>query len=174
MNRTIEGLSPAERHESMRGWFVYELHARMIENGKIWVVMGGVGYGVFDKIRRDFADRFVNTAAAEQAMIGVAVGLAIKDRVPFVYTITPFLLYRPFETIRNYINREGIPVILVGSGRDQDYGYDGFSHFAEEDRRVMALFPNIQSFWPETKEEVPQILDYILSSPRPTYLNLRR
>lgn len=170
----MEKLATSERHESMRGWFVYELHALMINNLAIWTVVGGVGYGVFDKIRRDFLDRFVNVGAAEQAMVGVAVGLATAGKRPFVYTITPFLLYRPFETIRNYLNRDGLPVVLVGSGRDQDYGRDGFSHWAQEDRRVMAIFPNIDCFWPETKEEIPQVLDYILASQRPSYLNLRR
>lgn len=170
----VERLTPIERHESMRGWFVYELHRRMIQNKHIWAVVGGVGYGVFDKIKRDFPERFVNTGAAEQVMLGIAVGLAIEGKRSFVYTITPFLLYRPFETIRNYLNRDGIPVILVGSGRNQDYGHDGFSHWAEEDKRVMAIFTNIQSFWPETKEEIPQILDYVLANQKPTYLNLRR
>ncbi len=136
--------------------------------------MGGVGYGVFDKIRRDFPERFVNTAAAEQSMIGISVGLAIEGKIPVVYTITPFLLYRPFETIRNYLNRDGIPVKLIGSGRDRDYGHDGFSHYAEEDRRVMQIFSGIEAYWPETREEIPKILDRILASSRPCYLNLRK
>jgi transketolase len=50
-----------------------------------------------------------------------------------VYSITPFVLYRPFEWIRNYLDHEKIPVKLVGGGRDKDYGYLGFSHWAEED-----------------------------------------
>ncbi len=170
----VEHLSETERHDSMRGWFAYELHARMMVDSRIWVVTGDLGYGMFDKVRRDFPERFVNVGAAEQAMMGVGIGLAIEGIIPVVYSITPFLLYRPFETIRNYVDREGIPVKLVGGGRDRDYGHDGFSHWAEEDRLVMALFPGIVSAWPETKEEIPEIISAILSSPRPTYLNLRR
>lgn len=170
----VEKLASIERHESMRGWFAHELHARMVENELIWVVTGGVGYGVFDKIRRDFPERFVNTAAAEQAMIGISVGLAIEEKIPVVYTITPFLLYRPFETIRNYLDRDGIAVKLIGSGRDRDYGHDGYSHFAEEDRKLMGILSNIEAFWPETKEELPQLLERILYNSRPSYLNLRR
>lgn len=170
----VEHLNEAERHESMRGWFVYELHARMREDARIWVVSGDLGFGMFDKIKRDFPERFVNVGAAEQVMMGVGVGLAIEGIVPVVYSITPFLLYRPFETIRNYVDREGIPVKLVGGGRDRDYGHDGFSHWSEEDRKVMALFPNVDSVWPETKEDIPEILYSMITSPRPVYLNLRR
>lgn len=169
-----EKLNVSERHESMRGWFAYELHARMIENSRIWVVTGDLGYGMFDKIWRDFPDRFINVGAAEQAMMGVGVGLAIEGKIPVVYSITPFLLYRPFETIRNYLNRDGIPVKLVGGGRDKDYGHDGFSHWSEEDREVMALFGGIDCAWPETKEEIPELLNRQLYHPGPTYLNLRR
>lgn len=170
----VEHLSEAERHESMRGWFAYELHSQMLKNDKIWVVTGDLGFGMFDKIKRDFPDRFINVGAAEQAMIGVSIGLAYEGIIPVTYSITPFLLYRPFETIRNYINREKVPIVLAGGGRDQDYGHDGFSHWSEEDRQVMELFGNISSFWPENKEDIPELLKVIFSDPVPYYINLRR
>lgn len=170
----VEALSLSERHESMRGWFAYELHALMREDGRIWVVTGDLGFGMFDKIKRDFPERFINVGAAEQAMMGVGVGLAIEGMIPVVYSITPFLLYRPFETIRNYVNRERIPVKLVGGGRNQDYGHDGFSHWSDEDRQVTALFGEIESCWPETKEEIPALLHEQIYHQGPTYLNLRR
>ena len=169
-----EKLKQIERHESMRGWFAHELHSQMIENEDIWLVTGDLGYGMFDKIKRDFPERFINTGAAEQAMMGVSVGLAYGGKFPIVYSITPFLLYRPFETIRNYIDRESIPMLLVGGGRDKDYGHDGFSHWSEADRRVMELFPQIASCWPENKEEIPELLEEMLKNPRAYYLNLRR
>jgi transketolase len=158
----------------MRGWFAYELHKQMVENERIWLVTGDLGYGMFDKIKRDFPERFINTGAAEQAMMGLGVGLAYAGKLPIVYSITPFLLYRPFETIRNYVDKENIPMILVGGGRDKDYGHDGFSHWSEEDKRVMDLFPTITSAWPEAKEEVPDILELMLQNPKAYSLNLRR
>lgn len=169
-----ERLNTSERHESMRGWFAYELHSKMVENENIWLVTGDLGYGMFDKIKRDFPERFINTGAAEQAMVGVSVGLAYQGKFPVVYSITPFLLYRPFETIRNYVDKENIPMLLVGGGRDRDYGHDGFSHWSEEDKKVMGVFPNIASCWPENKEDVPELLSMMLENPRAYYLNLRR
>ncbi len=158
----------------MRGWFSWELHLQMASNKKIWVVTGDLGYGMFDRIRDDFPKRFINVGSAEQAMVGIGVGLALEGKIPLVYSITPFLLYRPFETIRNYINREKIPVKLIGSGRGKDYFHDGFSHWAEEDRKVMEIFPNIASFWPKSKEEMPNLVSKILFNNLPTYLNLSR
>ena len=112
----MEKLSSLERHDSMRGWFAYEMYNQMVQNPDIYVVTEDLGYAMFDRIKRDFPERFINVGAAEQTMMGVAVGLAMEGKIPVVYSITPFLLYRPFETIRNYIQNEEIPVIMVGGG----------------------------------------------------------
>lgn len=170
----VKKLKIGSRHDSMRGWFAWELHTYMLSNPKIWVVTSDLGYKMFDRIRDDFPERFINVGAAEQAMTGVGIGLALEGKIPLVYSITPFLIYRPFETIRNYINREKIPVKLIGGGRDRDYLFDGFSHWAEEDKEVMKIFPNIKSYWPKTKEEIPELLLKILINKEPVYLNLSR
>ena len=163
-----------QKHNSMRGWFAWELYLLMKKDENLWLLTGDLGFGMFDHIRDDFPERYINVGAAEQAMVGLAIGLALKDKIPVVYSITPFLLYRPFETIRNYIDRERVPVKLVGGGRDKDYLRDGFSHWSEEDRQVMDIFKNIKSFWPETKEEIPSLLKKVLYNRKPSYLNLRR
>lgn len=170
----VEQLETSDRHESMRGWFAYELHGLMRLDDHIWVVTGDLGFGMFDSIQKDYPERFINVGAAEQAMMGIGVGLAIGGQIPVVYSITPFLLYRPFETVRNYLQHDGIPVKLVGGGRDRDYSHDGFSHWAEEDRDIMKILSNIEAHWPETKEELPQLLTRILYNGKPSYLNLRR
>lgn len=171
---TIAHLPIEQRHDSMRGWFGWELHYQMQKNKNVWVVAGDLGYGLFDKIRRDFPERFINCGAAEQAMTGIAVGLAESGKVPVVYSITPFLLYRPFETVRNYLHYEGVPVKLVGSGRNADYEHDGLSHWCMEDRRIMKVLSGIESVWPETKEEITGVVDRMINTPKPYYVNLRR
>lgn len=161
-------------HNSQRGYFAGALYNRMLENDRVWLVTGDLGYGVFDRIKEDFPDRFLNTGAAEQSMMGIAVGLAMEGKVPFVYSITPFLLWRAAETIRLYVNHEKIPVKLVGSGRDQDYAHDGFSHDALDAQGLLTLWPNIQSRWPEKKEEVPDIVEEMLNRKEPYFVSLTR
>lgn len=152
----------------MRKDFFTQLYVEMQRNPDIFFITGDLGYGLADHIRNDFKDRFINTGAAEQTMMGVAVGLALNGKIPIVYSITPFLLFRPFETIRNYISYESIPVIMVGSGRDDDYKHDGFSHFAGDDDIIKQL-PNIVFI----REDSFNLAE-IISSREPTYLNLKR
>lgn len=158
----------------MRRCFADILHAKMAGNKNIWVVTGDLGYKMWDQIRTDYGDRFINVGAAEQAMLGVGIGLALKGKIPFVYSITPFLLYRTFESIRNYVNHEKIPLKLVASGRDRDYAHDGFSHWAEEDKKVMAIFSNIRANWPETNEELPALIEEMIQQDVPYYVNLKK
>lgn len=161
-------------HPSSRGFFAHELYNQMKKNKNIWVVTGDLGYGMLDRIKKDFPERFINAGAAEQAMMGVAIGLALEGKIPFVYSITTFLIFRPFETIRNYINREKIPVRLLGSGRNKDYSKDGYSHWPLEEKKVMKILKNIKSHWPETKEEIPPLVKEMVKINTPWYINLKR
>ena len=160
--------------QNLRRRFADETYNVMKENKNIVVLTGDLGYKIWDQIQKDFSDRFYNVGAAEQALVGIAVGLAIEGKIPIVFSITSFLLYRPFETIRNYINHEKIPVILIGSGRDKDYYHDGFSHWSEEDREVMKIFKNIKSVWPKTADDVSDLFPKILEYNIPWYVNLKR
>jgi len=170
----MKEISQNEWHQSQRGYFAGSLYNEMSRNPNIWLITADLGYGMLDKIRDNFPDRFLNTGAAEQSAMGIAVGLAMSGQIPFVYSITSFLLYRPFETIRNYLNYERIPVKLIGSGRDQDYEIDGMSHWANEDREVMKIFNNIESRWPKNPQEIPDIVKEMITSDKPWYLNLER
>ena len=102
---------------NQRQRFTELLTEEMRQNKDIILLVGDVGYKVFDHLREEYPDRVINPGAAEQLMIGMAAGLAMDGKIPVCYSITPFVLYRPFEFIRNYVNHENLPVKLVGSGR---------------------------------------------------------
>lgn len=158
----------------MRKLFFELLLEYMKTNPDIWVLTGDLGYGLLDEIRSKYPERFINCGASEQAMMGIAVGLAQEGKIPFVYSITPFLLLRPFETIRTYINHEKIPVKLVGGGRDDDYKHDGFSHYAGDDDEFMSKFKNIHSFYPQNNDDLKDILPLIIRTHEPVYINLKK
>jgi len=156
----------------MRKEFASFLHDEMSYNEKIVLLTGDLGYGLWDRIKIDYPDRFYNVMSSEQLMVGAATGLAMEGFIPLVYSITPFVLYRPFELLRNYLNHEQIPVKLIGGGRDKDYGYLGFSHWAEEDIKVLSTLENIQLFKP--KNPTKKLYQEFLYNEQPSYLNLSR
>jgi len=158
----------------MRRKFFEELYKAMQDNPKVYVLTGDLGYGGLDKIKNMFPDRYVNVGAAEQALVGIATGLALDGFIPVCYSITPFILYRPFEFIRNYLDHEQIPVKLVGGGRDRDYEADGFTHWAEEAEDVMKIFKNIKSYFPENKDQIPDLTKLMIENNKPTFISLTR
>ena len=159
---------------NQRRFFANIIYQKMLKDKSIWVITGDLGYKMWDKVKEKFPERFLNVGASEQSMLDIAVGLALEDKIPIVYSITTFLLYRPFETIRNYINHEKIPVKLIGSGRNKDYKHDGFSHCAEEDKKVLSMFKNIQAYWPKSTKDIPDLVNKILTIKEPFYINLNK
>ena len=123
----------------MRTKFASDLYELMKVDKNIILITADIGYGVLDKIKNELPEQFYNVGAAEQVMMDMAVGFSLAGKIPVVYTITPFLIFRTFETIRNYIDHEKIPVIMVGSGRGNDYDKEGFSHDAS-DHEILKQF----------------------------------
>jgi transketolase len=156
----------------MRHQFVSCLIEEMRKNDKIFVITSDLGYGLFDNLKQEFPDRFVNIGSCEQLMIGMAVGMSYEGWIPICYSITPFAIYRPFEFIRNYLNHEMANVKIVGGGRNKDYHNLGFSHQAEDDMEIMKTFKNIQSFKPDDLSK--DIIKLFLYNGLPSYINLVR
>jgi transketolase len=92
---------------------------------------------------RDYPDRFLNAGLAEQAMIGLCAGLAMRGCTAFAYTIATFAIYRPFEQVRDDLCYQNLPVTIVGIGGGTAYSLLGGTHHAQEDVAVMRALPNM-------------------------------
>lgn len=153
---------------NQRLFFFNTLYDLMVDDKNIILVTADMGYFFADRIKQDFPNQFYNVGAAEQVMLCVAIGLALEGKIPVCYTITPFY-FRCFEAIRNYVNHEAISVILVGSGRGQDYDIGGFSHDAS-DHEILKQFKNIRFVVPEGEFDLKELI----YAKEPVYLNLKR
>jgi len=171
---TEERLKNYPRFNSIKGEFVYELYKAMAKNDKIVLITCDLGYRQFDSHFEDFPDRCFNVGASEQAGMGVAVGMVLSGKIPFIYSITNFLIYRPFEWIRNYVNYEKIPVKLIGSGLDKDYAEDGITHQCEDLDQVMKLFKNIKRLNPLDKKDIKSMLKIMIEDNNPYFIGLKR
>lgn len=170
----LKPIPQSEWYPTQRGYFPGALYNEMLKNKKIWFLTADLGFKQFDKIRQDFPDRFVDVRASEQALLGVAIGLALKGKIPFVHSMTSFVLGRPWEWIRNYVDHESIPVKLVGSGRDKDYADDSFTHEAEDAKYILDGWKNIVQFWPQKKEDVKGMVHQMVVNKKPSFISLTR
>lgn len=158
----------------MRKLFVKFLLEKMNNDKNTILLSGDLGYGLFDQIRERFPEQFYNFGSSELTMVTAACGMALEGKKVYCYSITPFILWRPFEAIRNYLDKECIPVKLMGGGRDRDYGYLGFSHWGDDDLKFMNNFEKIISRKPFDDESLLQILEDAHHCKYAYYINLKK
>lgn len=158
----------------MRQDFAQIIHDLMAKDKSLFFLTGDLGMYVLDNLKADYPDRFINCGASEQAMTDVAVGLLYSGKKVICYSITPFILYRPFETHRTYFNHEKLPVLLVGSGRDTDYAHDGFSHDATDAMSIFCTLSNFRQYYPQDKTQLQESVMKWYTGSHPCFLSLKK
>ena len=149
------------------GKIITELAER---DDKIYVIVGDIGYRVFDEFRDKYPDRFINMGICEQSMIGVSAGMALEGLKPWVYTITPFLIERPFEQVKLDIDQQNVNVKLVGFS---DYPKLGPTHTELDGEKMMQLFNNISSYFPKNGDETNQFVNEAYDNNGPAFISLK-
>ena len=119
-----------------------------------------------------YGERFINAGIAEQNMVSLAAGLARQGHLPWVYSIAPFVAFRPYEQIRTDVCLHKLPVKLVGNGGGYGYGIMGATHHALEDVGAMRVLPNMRLYVPLTAADVRQVVNLMAQDPLPNYLRL--
>ncbi len=114
--------------------------------------------------------RFIDTGITEQAMIGMAAGLALRGRIPVAHALAAFLTMRAFEFIRTDVGIANLPVKLVGCVPGFLSDGNGPTHQAIEDVALMRGIPNMHVFCPSDEQDMVLGLRAVLSSPNPTYI----
>jgi len=124
------------------------------------------------KFAKAFPERFFNMGIAEQNMVGVACGLAIAGKKPYCYSNAIFLLFRPYEFIRDDVCYNNLNVKLIGTGSG---GFLGFTHNLEGTENINDLLrnlPNIDIWESKNPKEVKLSLEISYQHNRPTFIKL--
>ena len=123
--------------------------------------------------QKESPERFINVGVAEQMMVGMCAGLALRGCIPFAYTIATFTIYRPFEQVRVDCCYHNLPVKLVGVGGGVSYSTLGGTHHAQEDVALMSAIPNMTVLAPcDPAEAAACTRACVLDIPGPVYLRL--
>ena len=117
-------------------------------DSNIRLLVGDIGFRIFDSFLEFHSEKFINCGIAEQNMISVAAGMASEGLKVFVYTITPFLIMRAYEQIRVDLGINASNVVLVGVGAGLAYDKLGPTHHSYEDIALMRCIPNLNILTP--------------------------
>ncbi len=134
----------------MRDNFLKGLFELAKKDKSVFLITGDLGFKIFDQYIENFKDRFLNVGVAEQNMIGVATGMALRGYKVVVYSIANFATLRCLEQIRNDAAYHNANITVVASGGGYTYGALGMSHHATEDIAVIRSLPDIKVFVPSS------------------------
>jgi len=156
----------------MRNTFVDTLLKLAKEDSRIYLIYGDLGYSVIEEFQREFPDRCFNAGISEANMVGVAAGLAMCGKLPYVYSIATFATARCYEQIRVDVCYQNLPVRIVGIGTGLSYGSLGPTHHAIEDISLMRGLPNMTVVSPADPVETKYLTIASTGQSGPIYLRL--
>jgi transketolase len=134
------------------------------------LVMTAENRAVIRNLPSVLGKRFIDVGIAEQTMLGMAAGLALRGRVPLVHALAAFLTMRAFEFARTDVGIPGLPVKLVGGFAGFLSEANGATHQAIEDISLMRSVPGMHVFCPSDEAQLLDALPAVISSPNPTYI----
>ena len=156
----------------MRNKFAEIIYDKIKKNEKIIILSGDIGNNLFNKIKKDFPNNFLNCGIAEQNMITFATGLSSQGFIPICYTISTFLIYKTFEQIRNNAAYNNNKIILVGTGSGLSYNHLGTTHYSLEDIGIINNIPFINIFSSADSNDLKRHIDFSLRSKNSSYMRI--
>jgi len=124
--------------------------------------------------KKKFPERFFECGVAEQNMMGIAAGLALSGKIPFVSSFAVFSPGRNWEQLRISVCYSQANVKIVGSHGGITVGPDGASHQALEDLAITRVLPNLAVIIPCDFREAEKATLAAASYAGPVYLRLSR
>lgn len=136
------------------------------------VLSGDHGYALFDALRKASPKSFINVGVMEQAMVGMAAGLAKSGARPIVYGLSAFIPIRVLEQMKMDVCHVGYPVIFLGDGAGLVYSTLGASHQCGEDVAALKPLPGMKIFTPADAEELEAVFNEALATNGPCYIRI--
>jgi transketolase len=140
----------------MRNAYISALTELARSNKEVLSLVADNGAIVFDTFRKEMPEQFINFGISEASMVSAAAGLASCGKIPFAYTIAPFITMRAFEQVRNDVCLQQQNVKLVGVGAGMAYSALGPTHHACEDLALMRVLPGMTILVPASPKEAYQ------------------
>lgn len=124
--------------------------------------------------KNKYPERFFDVGIAEQNMMGMAAGLALGGKIPFVSTFAIFASGRAYDQVRNGICYSNLNVKIAATHAGITVGEDGASHQSLEDIALMRAIPNLMVLSPSDDVQTKYLLEEAVKYKGPVYIRLAR
>jgi len=163
------------KQKDTRSEFIDALIELAEKDDKVVLIIPDVGFNYIEEFQNKFPERFFNLGVTEQSTMIIAAGLALSGYKPYVYSMINFVVFRPYEMVRNAVCLHNANVKIIGVKGSQKYKFLGFSHnliVENEDIKALSNFPNVESFVVENPDEVKKIIFDTYKKENPCYIRI--
>jgi transketolase len=122
----------------------------------------------------EFPDRFINVGIQEANMVGMAGGLAMAGKVPFISSFACFVILKGFDQLRMAVSYPNLNVKIVGSHQGISVGEDGTSQQSVEDIALACSLPNVVVTVPADEHEMRAVVKAAYAHQGPVYIRSGR
>lgn len=126
-----------------------------------------------EKFIAQFPERYIQVGVAEQNMAGIASGMALAGKIPFITSFAAFSPGLNFSQIR-LAAMSHLPLKIIGSHYGLNVGPDGASAQMESDIALMRSIPSIRVFSPADYSQTMQLIETIGGNLTTDYVRVTR
>lgn len=137
---------------------------------RLVLVLADISTDAFTETHK--SERVINVGIMEQTMTGVAAGIALEGFIPVLHSITPFLVERPFEQIKDDFCYQELGGNFISIGASYDYSTEGMTHHGPGDVQILRSLPGMQIVVPGTAGEFDRLFREAYANGSPTYFRL--
>lgn len=127
-----------------------------------------------DGFAKEFPERFIQCGIAEANMCGIAAGMTLGGKVPFIGGFAEFVTGRIYDQIRQVVAYSNKNVKICGSHAGISLGEDGATHQTMEDIALMKALPNMTVLVPCDFNQAKMATLAAAELDGPVYLRLGR
>lgn len=178
------------KKNDLRSTFIETLMKLAEKDPLIVLLVPDVGFNFLERFQKRFPDRFFNTGVTEQSTMLIAAGLALSGMKPYVYSMINFVLFRPYEMVRNAVGYHNANVKLFGVKGSEKYKFLGFSHniqirrevgltdidgnreSMDEDEYLADGIPNLDWYLPDSEEQLEECMFKEYNRQGPAYTRI--
>lgn len=142
----------------MRDVFQTVLKQELQADHNLALILGDIGSYAFRGEIERYPERVINVGILEQAMVGFAAGLAVREYYPVIHSIAPFLIERTFEQIKLDFGYQGLSGTFVSVGAPYDYARLGGTHHSPSDFALMSSIPGMEVWSPASADQAEQVI----------------
>jgi transketolase len=166
-------MSEIIQQQDTRRVFIETLNELSENDPNIVVIIPDVGFNYLDDPKNKF--KVFNLGVTEQSAMIIAAGMALSGMKPYIYSMANFMVFRPYEMLRNAVCMHKANVKIIGVKGSEKYKFLGFSHnliSENEDLKVLENLPDFETFVIEDPEKVRDTIIETYKKEKPCYIRI--